>query len=511
MKKMKKMLAFCLSFAMMLSFAQVMAFATNETLPTADVCPLEGEDLNIQLADMSGYGYLGEQALPAGEYTMTSGAVFKTSYKEGIDDERKQAELAKYGEWVCDYRVQIDTPDKAGINGDSLQLVGEYCFFGNVLTTGFSAGIVADSETGIIPDGSYELLKLSGLDGALTYKEVVNNVKEFKCGLINVDDSLPIGTKITVSLVMYDTTKTYRDREGKNSYIIGEPILYEVKREVVAPEDDLTVVIEEGETIGTVPEAVVEGIAPAVKREARQQIADGYLENNTDITTGVVYIEIKIKVDAVENAVPETEKYKLTPIAEITYENKEKEIRVIENDELIADASISATIPVRRKPLGILHKTNEGELVKAYGSNEFEYEKVAPDTVTLLMNHFSTLETVYDRSLVISAEDAYMEDGKGNLRFVTTVYDGEVLPAKFGTWIVPADYLSDDMAMAQKFENTVDGQQLTNGEIFVADVMEIPVEKCSDLFYAKSFALFGEDMIYSDVVSTSVEASRHDK
>ena len=108
--------------------------------------------------------------------------------------------------------------------------------------------------------------------------------------------------------------------------------------------------------------------------------------------------------------------------------------------------------------------------------------------------------------IIIDKADAYVsEDGKGNIRFVTTVNsNGEA--SEYGTWIVSANEFTgdlDNVTTQQKQE--LKGNSI--GEIkttFSADLVNIESGKFASPFYAISYIKIGDKTSWSNVKSATV-------
>lgn len=186
------------------------AFAEGDTpdLPNATVKEVtDPARLTVELSEYEPF-----VSLKSGSYTMNKAVEFSTTYTD--DDAGKTAmesDLEKYGDWLCDFRITIESPE-GKINGDDVVLIGNYGTWGNV---GFAGSRYADT----VVDGEYYIINLVG--GAVTYYDVVNYVKNFTCGVVDVENKLPVGTIITNQLVMYDPDKP------ETKYEIGDSAYYE--------------------------------------------------------------------------------------------------------------------------------------------------------------------------------------------------------------------------------------------------------------------------------------------
>ena len=103
------------------------------------------------------------------------------------------ADVAKYYDaWKSDFRVTFDRDIEAG----SFGFYGAYSGYGNDYETAFlSPASFAQGE-------SFFLLEAAGLSG-VTYYDVHENIKEFICGVFNLNE-VNLGTKIRVELVIWE-------------------------------------------------------------------------------------------------------------------------------------------------------------------------------------------------------------------------------------------------------------------------------------------------------------------
>ena len=193
------------SVVLMLTVVLVFAMSTNvfaDNLPSAVVSEVTGDGLAV------------ETVVPGGTFTMDKAVLFSTDY-EG-KDALKESDLDNYGDWVCDFRITTISPDGNGLNGADIMLIGCYGNYGNI-------GFYASDLAPVVPDGDYDILYLTGLSTNLTYREVVNDVGTFKCGIVDVDGNLPLGTRIEVQLVMYEND----DRANAVVHEVGPTVVYE--------------------------------------------------------------------------------------------------------------------------------------------------------------------------------------------------------------------------------------------------------------------------------------------
>lgn len=272
---------------------------TAPGLPSAIVEEVTGDDLIVTLT--------GTGNTMTGTYTMNKGVKFSTNY---TDDAVKALDLATFGDWICDFQITTKSPDGNGLSGDDVALVGNYGDFGNI---GFKASALGATT---VADDTYDLLKTIDLDAKLTYREVVELVRDFTCGVIDMNGALPIGTKISVQLVMYE------DRDRTIVHPIGLPVVYEKKAE------ELSLDIAKDAFIGndglgyirftsTMHGNTRNGMPAAIVKFGTWIIRDDYFlgafvsdtENNTlkleDSAEGVIFDRSKFNADLLE--IPNTQ------------------------------------------------------------------------------------------------------------------------------------------------------------------------------------------------------------
>ena len=150
-------------------------------LPTAKVETVEEPKTGVPLYDAS-YQQTGETADLEAEYIFTP-------------DNPTDLQIAYYGKWHADFRVSFDDD----LAANSFGLFGAYNGYGQEFNVGFLFPQDVTKDTPI------KLMELAGFTGdtAITYNDLVNNVKVFDCGVFNksVDN---IGKTITVELIIWD-------------------------------------------------------------------------------------------------------------------------------------------------------------------------------------------------------------------------------------------------------------------------------------------------------------------
>lgn len=511
MKRFIKGAALALATVMALTSAQLVVMADDENLPSAVVTELTGADLNANdvNAILADFSINAEEltGLTETEYTMNKAVVFSTNYPNTNEgNELKKDDLKNYGDWICDFRINIDTPDNA-IKGDEIILIGNYGGWGNIgFVTSKLAEMAGVSE---VQDGDYYLMQVMAAAMGKpnmaneTYREVAEGVINFKCGI--VDNDLPMESKVTVQLVMYE------DRERTIVHEIGDPVIYykhaDTAEEFI-PVGDIDSTVKEVAAEG-VEKLTVEGIKDAMKATEKTKVINDYIVDNSieaDEGTTTVNVDIFAKTEEVAET---ADMYQLTPYAKITCQGyNDKEVK-IENDQLKENEKIKVVIPVSEQPLYILHCTNGGALIDKYMPGDpddgkyFSYDSDA-GTCTLYVSHFSTLQAI-TKHVVISDIDAYIDNnGTGNLRFITSCNDPDA-PTEFGTWVVPADYFGTDFDQKAIYSATQNVSSLINGATFTTDIMEIPSDMLGKIFYAKSFVEISGTSVFSEVVEATVD------
>ena len=173
-------------------------------LPHIKISEVKGNDLTVDLEDGSAFG-----GLNGGTVKMDEAIKLDAIY---TNEDDKARELAKYGNWLCDFTVTVTSPDGNGLDADKVTFVGNYDPYGNI-------GFKASDFAATLADGSFDMLAATGLDDKLTFNEVVNSVGSFTCGIS--EDGIPVGSKISVQFVMYeDAAKTI-------AHNVGDPVVYE--------------------------------------------------------------------------------------------------------------------------------------------------------------------------------------------------------------------------------------------------------------------------------------------
>ena len=124
--------------------------------------------------------------------------------------EPEEATAAYYGNWNADYRVVFNNPIKA----ESFGLYGAYNGYGNEYNVAFLFPADIEANTPVY------LLEAAGL-GAVTYDDVKNNIKEFICGVFNLNAENN-GTQMTVELVIWESGKDDATVLASQSYTFGE-------------------------------------------------------------------------------------------------------------------------------------------------------------------------------------------------------------------------------------------------------------------------------------------------
>ncbi|MBR1483613.1 MAG: InlB B-repeat-containing protein, partial [Ruminococcus sp.] len=123
--------------------------------------------------------------------------------------EPEQATAEYYGNRKADYRVVFDRNIKA----ESFGLYGAYNGYGNAYNVAFLF------PTDVAANNPVYLLEAAGL-GSVTYNDVKNNIKEFICGVFNLDDA-NTGTQMKVELVIWEDGKDDAIVIASQSYTFG--------------------------------------------------------------------------------------------------------------------------------------------------------------------------------------------------------------------------------------------------------------------------------------------------
>lgn len=518
MRNLIKGAALALAAAMVLSSVQLAVFAEDTGLPSAVVTELTGADLNASdvNAILPDFSIDAEEltGLTETAYTMNKAVMFSTNYERDAKGEltkagkaAQDADLEKYGDWICDFRININTPDDA-IKGDEIILIGNYGGWGNIgFVTSKLAEMAGVSE---VRDGDYYLMQV--MAEAMnkprmaneTYKEVAEGVINFKCGI--VDNDLPMESVVTVQLVMYE------DRDRTKVHEIGAPVIYEKHAKPGAPETELVQVglldSEVKEVAATGDTGVeVTGIKDSmIATEKTKLINDYIVEENVEKPaegTATVNVDIFAKT---EQLTPEATKFELTPYAQISTEGKPTKEVEITNDQLKEDAKVTVVVPAERQPRFIIHRSEGMEPEKYLPGDHLENDKEftysqSEQSCTFFVSHFSEVEFVYDY-VAITDKDAYVDnDGYGNLRFISKSYANTGDVAKFGTWIVADDIFAE--GTGELYTNSEDELKLDSE--LTADLMKIPSDWVNHVFYAKSYVNIAGTDEWSPVESASVE------
>jgi len=511
MKKLFKAAAVAVLAAAAVTAAQAAVMAEDTGLPHAVVTELSGSDLDVELEQK-----IGNWAnLDGGSFTMNKAARFSTSYtNDAAGVAQKQDDLAKYGNWICDYEITVDTSENSdepgpGVNGDKAILVGEYGTWGNI---GFKLSALADT----IVDGKYYIMKATGIDDALKYKEVVNNVKAFTCGL--VDNGLDPYVKVSVQLVMFESNNDngHTVRDETKMHKIGDPVIYEKKAAKTEGADPVPVGNLDAEitekTVTEVPNLTVTGIKDAIKPTEKTKLINDYLVSKpqiiTDAQTEELTVNVEIKAKAEE--VVQGTRYSIKPYAEISCNGYGTVTKDISDDQLTLTDTIKVVIPSNVEPLYILHYHDDGTIDKYVQNGEPSMEKYTYDNATgictLMINSFSDLEIVTDENLVeITDFDAYIDNaGEGNIRFITS-YKGDEAVTEYGIWIVSPSLLKGaDENFTQGVKVSKAASDLGMGQTFHADMMSIPSEHTGETYYAKSFVKTSDKIVWSGSKSMTI-------
>ena len=131
-------------------------------------------------------GQTGEVKITAPTYTFTA------------KQTTEEAETSRYANWIADYFVSTDKAVEDGI-----------ILIGNYGTYGWLGFHVPESDEPYTPTGLLGAVTAGGTSN-WTYTDIVENVKEFKCGIINTNPD-NVGVTVTVVLRLTDkiTGETY--------------------------------------------------------------------------------------------------------------------------------------------------------------------------------------------------------------------------------------------------------------------------------------------------------------
>lgn len=483
MKKVEKILAVLLSAILLVSFAGIAVSADND-LPSADVEIVTNMRVDANMYKQGGGtgfdAYIQDNPNSTTPLVLNKAAIFRAAY--GTKDSNGdyiydyydadvQADLAVYKNWRCDFKFNINMD----LPGDSLILYGDYGSFNDIA---FKASFFGNT----FAKGDYYLIQGTGLDSNLTYNDIVESVKKFTCGIADV--SLPIGAKITVTLVMFDD----EDQEHQ----IGEPIIYEKNAPAVVERESMA---EESAQHAVVTGLAEAAVAPAAVTAKVEEVSS---EGVTNID--IIYYA---KVEETEY----TDRYDLSAYAVVVADGEAltEKIPVETFDD---NRTIYVTVPLsdnyNSKPNCILHKTNDGKLIEVFAGDNLEYDS-KNKTYTVGVSHFSYLEPGSNIPFIDDVDAYKYYDGTGNIRFMTTVYTDKVITA-YGTWIVTDGYLEhgfDPGATVVKLEKTA---SIAHEQKFKADLLNIPAAHVNDKFYAKSFIRFNDNtQAQSDVKEATIE------
>lgn len=110
----------------------------------------------------------------------------------------------------------------------------------------------------------------------------------------------------------------------------------------------------------------------------------------------------------------------------------------------------------------------------------------------------------------ITDSDAYILNDAGNLRFITNINDVSGTVSSYGSWVVDENYLNGG-SIETKHAVLENAESIGANNTFVTDIMNIPQTMLGTTFYAKSFITVGGAPVWSEVYSTTVNDSDHNK
>lgn len=172
----------------------------DPNMPKAAVSELEGTELEVDCVDelmgVSIENVIGFPVLKGG-YELDFGLKFATT--ESIDD----LDGVDYRNWTVDFELASTKPLYADDTESRITLAGFYPF-AELAETG---DWIAFKITGVdVPANEFQ--RIVGIyDANITYKQVVEAVGEFKCGVI-VDTDYFAGETLTLKLCMYEPDGT---------------------------------------------------------------------------------------------------------------------------------------------------------------------------------------------------------------------------------------------------------------------------------------------------------------
>ena len=453
-----------LALSIILVFAMgTMVFAAD--LPSATVTEVTGAGLNITLG--------------GSPYTMAKAVTFSTNY---TDDALKASDLANFGDWICDFKVTITSPDGNGIDSDKVIFVGKY--------EGYD--YTALPLSGTIADGAYDVLYVTGLDEKLTYKEVVNNVGSFTCGII--DKGLPAGTDINVQFVMYE------DETRATANSVGAPVVFDSVPSSGLPSAVVTEITGDAlnTPLGTMERGVVFSTNytdEALKARDLADFGDWICDFKVTMTSpdgNGIFADSVTLVGKYEGY-----DYTALPLSGVIADGAYDVLYVTGLDDKLTYrdvvnnvGSFTCGIIDNGLPIGTVIDV---QLVM--------YED---DSRTVIHNIGNPI--VFEKfNLKISGKDAYIgDDGLGYLRFITKV--GTTGVTAFGTWIVPEDFLTDGYDNAAKLSKD---ESIAKGYEFTADILGIPASYLTKTFYAKSFITTGDVTEWTNATTAVVEDDKN--
>lgn len=178
--------------------------AFRVSLPKASITEITGDNMDT---------YIPEYDL---DKQLTGNVVdhLDAEYLFTLDESTTSAQIAEYKNWHCDYRVSFD----GELAAESFGLFGAYDYQGSMpLSAAFKFPYDVDATT------SLRLLESVGLDDGLLFKDVVNSVGAFKCGVFNLSDDNR-GRTMTVELLLWGPDQDVDEAEviATRTYYFGD-------------------------------------------------------------------------------------------------------------------------------------------------------------------------------------------------------------------------------------------------------------------------------------------------
>lgn len=181
----------------------------DPNVPNALVRPITGEDLTIECTDQ--FNGVNSLTFLSGEQTLDCGVVFKA-----IED-AEDLVGKEYADWTVDFEIESTKGIDASDTDTHIALAGYY----DLSSWGIDLEgkwIGFDVQGVDVPENTRKRV-METYDANITYEQIVETVKEFKCGIILKDDYFE-GETITLHLCVY--------KPDGSKIEIGEPFSYKV-------------------------------------------------------------------------------------------------------------------------------------------------------------------------------------------------------------------------------------------------------------------------------------------